>query len=142
MDHQVRTEQASFREGKGCTDQIFALRNIIEQCTEWQRQLYINLVDFEKAFDSIHRDSLWRILRMYGIPQQIVLLIKSSYANFSCRVGSSDYSSEVKTDVRQGCVMSPLLFNLAVDWVTRQTTEDKARGIRWTLPHSHQHMQE
>ena len=119
MDQQFRKEQASFREGKGCTDQIFALRNIIEQCTEWQRQLYINLVDFEKAFDSIHRDSLWRILRMYGIPQQMVLLIKSFYVNFSCRVGSSDYSFEVKTGVRQGCVMSVLLFNLVIDWVMR-----------------------
>ena len=40
-------------------DQIFTLRNIPGQCTEWQRQLYIN-VDFEKAFDGIHRESLWR----------------------------------------------------------------------------------
>ena len=46
-----------------CTDQILILRNITEQCTEWQRQLYISIVDFEKAFDNIHRDSVWRILR-------------------------------------------------------------------------------
>ena len=58
VDQSLRREQAGFRKGKGCTDQIFALRNIIEQCTEWQRKLYINFVDFEKAFDSIHRDSL------------------------------------------------------------------------------------
>jgi hypothetical protein len=157
-DQQLRAEQAGFRKGKGCTDQIFALRNIIEQCTEWQRQLYINFVDFEKAFDSIHRDSPWRILRMYGIPQQIVLLIKSFYANYTCRVGNSDYSFRVKTGVRQGCVISSLLFNLAIDWVMRRTTEDQTRGVRWTLfstledldfaddlaliSHSHQHMQE
>ncbi|RUS68624.1 hypothetical protein EGW08_023614 [Elysia chlorotica] len=74
VDQQLRNEQAGFRKGRGCCDQIFTLRNIIEQCTEWQRQLYINFVDFEKAFDSIHRDSLWRILRAYGIPEKIVLL--------------------------------------------------------------------
>lgn len=65
IDKQLRKEQAGFRKGRGCVDHIFTLRNIIEQCTEWPRQLYINFVDFEKAFDSIHRDSLWRILQAY-----------------------------------------------------------------------------
>ena len=158
VDQQLRKEHAGFRTGRGCTDQIFTLRNIIEQCTEWQRQLYINFVDFEKAFDSIHRESLWRILRAYGIPQEIVLVIKSFYSNFSCRVRNSEISFSVKTGVRQGCCMSAMLFNLTIDWVMRQTTADQARGIRWTLltqledldfaddlalmSHIHQHMQE
>ena len=158
VDQRLRKEQAGFRKGRGCMDQIFTLRNIIEQCTEWQRQLYINYVDFEKAFDSIHRESLWRILRVYGIPQQIVLVIKSFYNNFKCRVGNSEFSFSVGTGVRQGCSMSALLFNLTIDWVMRQTTSDRPRGIRWTLlstledldyaddlalvSHTHQHMQE
>ena len=48
--------------GSGCTEQIFTLCNILEWCTEWNRQLYINFIDYEKAFDSIHRGSLWQIL--------------------------------------------------------------------------------
>jgi hypothetical protein len=44
----LRDEQAGFWKQEGCTDQIFALHHIIEQCTEWQRQLYVNVVDFEK----------------------------------------------------------------------------------------------
>ncbi|PIK55536.1 hypothetical protein BSL78_07570 [Apostichopus japonicus] len=96
-------------------------------------KLYINFVDFEKAFDSIHRDSLWRILRKYGIPEQLVLVIKSFYTNFTCRVGNSNHKFQVKTGVRQGCVMSALLFNIAIDWVMRQATEGQKRGIRWTL---------
>ena len=133
VDKNLRKEQAGFRKGRGCTEQIFALRNIIEQCTEWQRQLYINFVDFEKAFDSLHRDSLWKILRHYGIPQTLIEIIQSFYCNFSCTVGNSDLSFEVKTGVRQGCVMSALLFNIAIDWVMKQTTQDAPRGIRWTL---------
>ena len=85
----MRKEQAGFRKERGCTDQIFSKRKITEQCTEWLRQVYINFVDFEKAFDSIHRDSLWRILRAYGIPLCIVQIIKSFYHNFTCSVGSS-----------------------------------------------------
>ena len=85
----ARKEQAGFRKGRGCINQIFALRNIIEQCTEWQRQLYINCVDFQKAFDSINRKSLWRILRAYGILKEIVLT-KSFYSNFIYSVGHSN----------------------------------------------------
>ena len=158
VDDKLRKEQAGFRKHRGCADQIFALRNIIEQCNEWQRQLYVNFVDFEKAFDSIHRESLWKILRNYGIPCKIVHLIKSFYNNFRCSVGHSDIFFYVKTGVRQGCVMSAVLFNLAIDWVMRKTTEDSPRGIRWSLfstlddldfaddlallSHTHQHMQE
>ena len=64
LDTGLRKKQVGFRREWRCTDQIFTLHNITEQCTKWQRQLYINFVDFEKAFSSIHRDSLWRILRV------------------------------------------------------------------------------
>ena len=132
VEKSLRREQAGFRKGKGCADQIFTLRNIIEQCNEWQRELHVNFVDFEKAFDSLHRESLWRILRHYGIPEKIVKLIMSFYLNFKCTVGGKIYF-DVTTGVRQGCVMSAMLFNIAIDWVMRRTTEDTNRGIRWSL---------
>ena len=59
----------------------------------------MNFVDFEKAFDSIHRDSLWHILRAYVIPLRIVEIIKSFYHNFTCSVGSSSLNFQVKTGV-------------------------------------------
>ena len=61
----VRKEQAGFRRGRGTTEHIFTLRSILEQCNEWQRNIYINFVDFEKAFNSVRRGSLWKILRHY-----------------------------------------------------------------------------
>jgi hypothetical protein len=132
LDKILRKEQCGFRRGRGCIDHIFTLRNIIEQSTEWQRELYVNFIDYEKAFDSLHRDSLWKILRSYGIPEKIISMIKEFYTNFSCCVGSSDLRFEVKSGVRQGCVMSGLLFIIAVDWVTSRAMEDARRGIRWT----------
>uniref|UniRef100_A0A3P9MG11 Reverse transcriptase domain-containing protein n=1 Tax=Oryzias latipes TaxID=8090 RepID=A0A3P9MG11_ORYLA len=129
----LRKEQAGFRKGRRCTEQIFALRNIIEQSAEWQQQLSVNFIDFEKAFDSVHRDSLWRILRAYGVPTHMIKLIRSFYNNYRCCVGGSDIWFEVKTGVRQGCVMSALLFNVVIDWVMRRTTEAGPTGIRWTL---------
>lgn len=86
------------------------------------------------------------------------MTFKTFYTNFKCRVGNSSLTFQVKTGVRQGCVMSALLFNIVIDWVMRRTTEDKPRGIWWTLfsvledidfaddlalvSHTHQHMQE
>lgn len=56
-------------------DQVFPLRNIIEQCVEWNVPLFINFIDFKEAFDSVHRESLWKILRAYGIPPKIIIII-------------------------------------------------------------------
>jgi len=75
----LRSGQAGFRRGRSTTEQIFILRNIIKQSIEWQLPIYINFIDFEKAFDSVHRDSLWTIMKYYGIPEKIVKMIKLLY---------------------------------------------------------------
>ena len=53
VDEVLRKEQAGYRQGRGYTEHIFTLRNIIEECTDWQRGLFIGFVDFQKAFDSV-----------------------------------------------------------------------------------------
>ena len=53
IDNKLHQEQAGFRKGRSTTEQIFILRNIIEQCIEWNANLYVCFVDFEKAFDSV-----------------------------------------------------------------------------------------
>ena len=68
IDEQLRPEQAGFRKDKSCTDQIATLRIIIEQSLEWQSPLYMNFIDFQKAFDSIDRETIWKLLQHYGIP--------------------------------------------------------------------------
>ena len=58
VDQRIREEKAGFRAGRDCSDQIFAPRNIVEQCIEWNAPLFVNFVDFKTAFESIHRDTL------------------------------------------------------------------------------------
>jgi len=60
VDQRLREEQAGFRSGRSCTEQIPRLRNIIEQSRKWQKDVFVNFVYFKKAFDSIHRDTLWK----------------------------------------------------------------------------------
>jgi len=65
VEKKLRQEQAAYRRGRGATEQIFILRNILQQSAEWQTPLYIGFIDFKKAFDSVRRDKLWNILRHY-----------------------------------------------------------------------------
>ena len=83
LDRKLREEQAEFRAGRSCTDQIATLRIIVEQSIEWHSSLYINFIDFEKAFDSTSREVLWRLLRHYGMPVKIVKIITAIYESFS-----------------------------------------------------------
>ena len=136
LDVKLRPEQAGFRKGRGCIDQIFAFRNIIEQCIEWNVPLYINFIGFKKAFDSVHRESLWKILRAYGIPHKVVTIIRTFYEHFECGAIVENTQTEsfpVKSGVRQGCILSPILFLVVIDWVMRKTTSGRPRGIQWTL---------
>nr|CAH8863171.1 unnamed protein product [Trichobilharzia regenti] len=79
LDTQLRPEQAGFRKGKSCTDQIATLRIIItEQSMECHSNLYLNFIDFEKAFDSVDREVIWKLLEYYGVPQIFINLTQSS----------------------------------------------------------------
>ena len=114
-------------------DQIFALRNILEQSLEWNTSLCINFIDFQKAFDSVHRESLWKILQAYGLPPKIIKMFYM-YNNFECSIILGNTITEtfpVKSRVRQGCILSPILFLVTIDWVMRQATSLRPRGIQW-----------
>ena len=58
VDPLLRDQQAGFRQNRSCVYQIITLRIIVEQFLEWNSSLYINFVDYEKAFDSVDRETL------------------------------------------------------------------------------------
>nr|KAG5695304.1 hypothetical protein BaRGS_028239 [Batillaria attramentaria] len=136
VDPMLRDQQAGFRRNRSCADQIASLRIIVEQSLEWNSPLYINFIDYEKAFDSVDREALWKLLRHYGVPGKIISLIQCTYQDMSCRIahaGQLSESFEVKTGVRQGCLLSPFLFLLVIDRIMKTTTAGRKNGIQWTL---------
>lgn len=134
VNKKLRKEQAGFRSGRGTIEQIFVLRNIIEQTVEWNASVYICFIDYQKAFDSVYRETLWRITGSYGIPPKLVRMVQAMYKGSKCAVidgaGKTDWF-DIKSGVRQGCVMSGFLFLLAIDRVMRKTLRAGNTEIRW-----------
>ena len=100
VDAKLRKHQAGFRQDRSCTDHIATLRIIIEQTIEWNTSLCVNFKDYEKAFDSLDRNVLWKLLAHYGIPPKIISLIQDTYEGMTCRVmhgGKQSDSFEVNT---------------------------------------------
>ena len=99
--------------------------------------------------------------RHYGIPSKLVSLIKSNYEGMTFKViheGQFSRQFRVQTGVRQGCLLSPFLFWMVIDWIMKMTTKQRRNGIQWTswsqlddldfaddlalLSYSHQQMQD
>ena len=136
VDKILREEQAGFRAGRSTMDQIFCLRNIIEQCNEWNSSVYLNYIDFEKAFDSVDRESLWNIISLYGIPEMIVNILKEMYDGYECAVRHNGQESEwfsITSGVRQGCIVSPFLFLIVIDWTMNEVTNEGRRWLQWDM---------
>ena len=113
VDPLLRDQQAGFRKNRSCTDQIATLRIILEQSQEWNSSLYINFLDYEKAFDSVDRGTLWMLLRHYGVPEEMTDMIRNLYDGLTCRVVHGNQLTDafpVRTGVRQGCLLSPFFY--------------------------------
>ena len=115
--------QGGFRRGRGCTDQIFIVRQICEKYLGKGKDVYFAFLDLEKAYDRVDRDAMWNVLRLYGIGGRLLRGVKSFYIGSKACVRVGNEVSEwfpVRAGLRQGCVMSPWLFNLYMDGVVRE----------------------
>ena len=133
LDKTLRDEQAGHRQDGSCTDHIATMRIIIEQSLEWQSPLYSVFVDFQKAFDSVDREAIWKLMQHYGFPPKYIAIIQQLYEDATCQViheGMLTDPFQVQAGVCQGCILSPTIFLLVVDWIMRQSTKGQKPGIQ------------
>ena len=86
------------------------------------------IVHHQEVFDSVNREAMWKEVKRYGVPKQIVDLIKETYQGYMCRVVHEDCVSEpfpLRAGVRQGCILSPLMFLVVTDAVMRNVNRDR-----------------
>ena len=132
-EKQTRENQGGFRPGRGCIDQIFTLRQTLELRHTYRRPTMVIFLDLKGAFDSVDRHSLLQCLAMKGVPPKFLQLVKALYVNTRGRVRAyGKLSSEFTTTsgVRQGCPLSPFLFNFVIDVILEMSipTSD-AEGV-------------
>ncbi|XP_075157756.1 uncharacterized protein LOC142231022 [Haematobia irritans] len=112
-----------------------AVIRLFEQSVEWRSPLYLCFIDFAKAFDTIRHEALLKALECKRVPKKIIRLIASLYDGATCRIRHEQQLSDqitVEIGVRQGCVLSPLLFNILLDVIMSRVTQSH-RGITWGL---------
>ncbi len=122
-DKSMGAEQGGFRKGRGCVDQNFAVKILVEKYLEKDRKLFAAFMNLEKPYDRVDRKVLWDTLRVYGVGGQLLEGIRSFYGNASASVrvnGELSDSFNIEVGVRQGCVMSPWLFNIYMDVCMRE----------------------
>ena len=80
-DKVIREEQCDCRKGRGCVDQIFTLRLIIEKCLSCQTPLVLSFIQYEQLFDSVDRRALAKVSFLYRIPDKYIKVISAMYKN-------------------------------------------------------------
>lgn len=121
--------QSGFVKGKSTTDQIFIVKETIAKYWEYNRECYLLFIDFSKAYDSLKRDEVWYKLESFGIPEELIELVKMTTEQSKCKVkinGELSESFNIKTGVRQGDGLSPTLFNIALEEALQKV--NKANG--------------
>src|SRR5437867_9514366 len=148
IERQLGDSQMGFRKGKGTRDAIFQIRMISERITQMNREkeikgkkkmkmkrkkIYLCFVDYQKTFDRVRRDKLVEVRVKAGIPDQERRLIINLYWRQHAAVrwdGEVTREVAVERGVRQGCVISPMLFNLYSEFMIQEALEG-VEGIRF-----------
>ena len=142
VDRKLKESQYGFRAGRGTVDAIFVVRQMIEKAKEKDIPLHFHFIDFKSAFDTIWRAALWKMLLKIGVNPKLVNTIKYMYDNTKCAITIDNILTDwfvVRVGVRQGCILSPTLFNLYLEFVMDELsslgdfhlTEDLNTDIRY-----------
>ena len=111
--------QADFRKGRGTRDQIANICWITEKAWEFQKNIYFCFIDYAKAFACVDHNKLWKILREMETLDHLTCLLRNLYAAQEATVrnghGTTHWFQTGKGG-RQGCTLSPCLFNLYTSW--------------------------
>ena len=107
-----------FRKGRGTSSPIAKIHWITEKAREFQKNLHLCFIDYTKAMDCVDLDQVWKALREMGIPDHLTCLLRNLYAGQEATVrtwyGRTDWF-KIEKGVRQGCLLSPCLFNLHME---------------------------
>ena len=118
---------SGFRAGRSTTEQIFNLCILCEKYLQHQQDLYHVFIDFKKAFDRVWHAAWWATMKKYNINTNLIKVIKHFYNKATSAVlfnGSTEDWFRTTVGARQGCLLSPTLFNIFLERITTDALED------------------
>lgn len=126
--------QFGFKNGFGTREAIFSLQTLVQNCLDRGRDVFMVFIDYEKAFDNVKHDLLIRYMQDLGLDNKDIRIIANLYWNQTAEVRLQNFKTtediEIKKGVRQGCILSPMLFNLYVERAFAEVMSMCTIGIR------------
>ena len=119
MNRELPDVQGGFRKRRETRDQIANIHWIMEKAREFQKNIYFCFIDYAKDFRCVDHNN-WKILREMGIPDLLTCLLRNLYAGQEATVRTGHGTTvwfQIGKAVRQGCILSPCLFNLYADYI-------------------------
>ena len=129
----ISWDQFGFRKGVGTREGIATVRTLAERCIEHDQSVYICFVDYEKAFDRVDWWKLMAILKDLGVDWRDRRLITALYMGQEATVRTEHGMAgpcTIRRGVRQGCLLSPLLFNIYAEAMMKEAMEEVEEGVR------------
>ena len=133
---EISPMQFGFVQDKGTRNAIFTMSMLIERCIEVQKDLYLCFIDYSKAFDKVQHDELFRLLLQLDIDGKDLRVVRNLYWHQTAAVRVGTDISEfqpIERGVRQGCVMSPDLFNLYSEMILREIDDHPGLKVNGTV---------
>ena len=124
--------QCGFRAERSTRDMVFSLRQLQEKCREQQGPLYIAFIDLTKVLDLVSRDGLFKALPKIGCPPILLSMVRSFHDNMQATIqyeGSLSEPFEIKSGVKQGCVIAPNLFGILFSLLLRHAFGSETEGV-------------
>ena len=122
-----------FWKGRGTRGQIANIWWVIDKTREFQKNICFCFIDYANftTFDYVDHNKLWKILQEMGIPDHLTCLLRNQYAGKEATVrtkhGTADWF-QIGKGVRQGCILSPCVFNLYAKYIMRNARLDEAQA--------------
>ncbi|KAF7249304.1 hypothetical protein EYD10_05182 [Varanus komodoensis] len=134
VDRELTEVEAGFRRGRGTRDQIANIRWIMGKAREFQKNNYFCFIGYAKPFDCVDYNKLWQVLKEMGVPGHLICLLRNLYAGQEATVrtghGTTDWY-KFGNRVRQGCILSPCIFNFYAEHIVRKAGLDESQtGIK------------
>ena len=132
IDIEVDEAQFGFRPGRGTREGIFCFNILAQKHIEVKREMYVCFIDYAKAFDRVKHENLIQCLKEIGLDGKDIRIIANLYWHQQAAIRVENDISEytpIQRGVRQGCVLSPILFNIYTELIFRQFEDIKGTSI-------------